>query len=130
MSDKRIFGLKSAQNETDPGASVPEGWGRQDFRPIESKKRQDVPAWIAVVVILLLAFGLLGLFLRDSLLSSVFGSVFFVVAMLSMGAVGIFIYLLPAIVAFNRKHPSKTAILVCDLLFGWTFLGWGIALVC
>ncbi len=56
------------------------------------------------------------------------------------GAVGIFFatiwlvlgvafYFLPAIVASNRKHPNATAILVLNLLAGWTFVGWVVAMV-
>ena len=39
------------------------------------------------------------------------------------------LYFLPAIVASNRKHLSAGAIFVFNLLLGWTFLGWVLALV-
>ncbi len=39
------------------------------------------------------------------------------------------LYFLPAIVAFNRKHNSRVAILVVDFFFGWSFVGWVIALI-
>jgi len=39
------------------------------------------------------------------------------------------IYLLPGIIAFRRHHHNAVAILVFDLLLGWTFLGWVLALV-
>jgi hypothetical protein len=38
-------------------------------------------------------------------------------------------YWIPTIVAFMRKHPSKGAILVLNMFFGWTFVGWLISLV-
>ena len=38
-------------------------------------------------------------------------------------------YFLPAIVAFGRNHHDKVAILVLNLLLGWTLLGWVGALV-
>lgn len=38
-------------------------------------------------------------------------------------------YFLPAIVAFYRGHHNKMAILVLNLLLGWTFLGWVGALI-
>ena len=38
-------------------------------------------------------------------------------------------YFLPAIVAFYRGHHNKMAILVLNLLLGWTFLGWVAALI-
>jgi len=39
------------------------------------------------------------------------------------------IYLLPALVAFGRKRQNKSAILVFNLLLGWSLIGWVIALV-
>ena len=41
----------------------------------------------------------------------------------------IVIYCLPVIVALLRGHPDTAAISVTCLLFGWTFLGWGLALI-
>lgn len=38
-------------------------------------------------------------------------------------------YFAPAIVAFARGHHQKWAILVLDVLLGWTFIGWVGALV-
>lgn len=51
-----------------------------------------------------------------------------------MGAVLIcclflFIYFLPAIVARTSRHPQTVAIYVLNALFGWTVIGWGIALI-
>ncbi|MEM5314196.1 superinfection immunity protein [Paraburkholderia sp. JHI869] len=39
------------------------------------------------------------------------------------------LYFSPTIVAFRRKLPNRTAILVLNLLTGWTFLGWVVAIV-
>ena len=39
------------------------------------------------------------------------------------------IYLVPAAVADERKHRDKLAIVVFNLLLGWTFVGWVAALV-
>ena len=39
------------------------------------------------------------------------------------------LYLLPAIVAFSRKHKEARSIFLANLLAGWTVLGWGVALV-
>jgi multisubunit Na+/H+ antiporter MnhB subunit len=41
----------------------------------------------------------------------------------------IVVYLLPSLVAANRKHANETAIVALNILLGWTFLGWVIALV-
>lgn len=39
-----------------------------------------------------------------------------------------FIYLLPTFVAANRESPSQSSIFVVNLFFGWSLLGWVIAL--
>ena len=45
------------------------------------------------------------------------------------GIVVLTIYFLPAIVASARLHRQTMAIVVLDLLLGWTLLGWIAALV-
>jgi hypothetical protein len=50
--------------------------------------------------------------------------IFMVIALLIAG----FIYILPTIVAFRRDHPNRWIILVINVAFGGTILGWGIAL--
>ena len=47
--------------------------------------------------------------------------------LLFMGMVTI--YLIPSIIAMKREHSNLPAIVTLNLLFGWTFLGWGIALI-
>ena len=44
-------------------------------------------------------------------------------------SVAIFIYVLPSIVAFNRTHQNRVAILWLNILLGWSLVGWVIALV-
>ena len=39
------------------------------------------------------------------------------------------LYLIPALVAYNRQHPNAGAILILNLLLGWTVLGWIVSLV-
>lgn len=39
------------------------------------------------------------------------------------------VYFIPALIATKRDHPQKSAILIINILLGWTFLGWVIALV-
>lgn len=39
------------------------------------------------------------------------------------------IYVAPSIVAFRRDHPNRWPILLINVVFGGTILGWGIALV-
>lgn len=42
-------------------------------------------------------------------------------------AIGL-VYILPSIIAFRRDHPNRWLILVINLAFGSTIIGWGIAL--
>lgn len=39
------------------------------------------------------------------------------------------IYIVPSIVAFRRNHPNRWIILVINVAFGGTLIGWGVALV-
>ncbi|MBO4432813.1 MAG: superinfection immunity protein [Clostridia bacterium] len=39
------------------------------------------------------------------------------------------LYPLPLVIAFSRRHTNKVSILLLNLLLGWTFVGWVIALV-
>jgi hypothetical protein len=39
-------------------------------------------------------------------------------------AIIVLIYLLPTLVAFSREHPQRGLILILNLIFGWTLLGW------
>ncbi len=41
----------------------------------------------------------------------------------------IFLYFLPSILASTRRHPNFAGVLLVNLFFGWTFLGWIGALV-
>jgi hypothetical protein len=38
-------------------------------------------------------------------------------------------YFVPTIVAIKRGHPQVVAIIVTNILLGWTFLGWVVALI-
>jgi len=38
-------------------------------------------------------------------------------------------YALPLIVGFRRSHQNAAAIAVLNILTGWTFLGWVVAMV-
>lgn len=42
---------------------------------------------------------------------------------------GILFYFLPTILAFSRKKSNKISILILNLLLGWTFIGWLVALI-
>jgi hypothetical protein len=56
----------------------------------------------------------------------------FLFAAMSAGAVlGLLFvpYWIPTLIAFVRHHPSAGGIAVLNLLLGWTFIGWVVALV-
>ncbi|MFB7558369.1 superinfection immunity protein [Streptomyces brevispora] len=43
--------------------------------------------------------------------------------------IGLVVYLLPSLVAFNRGTDNRWLVLVINVIFGATFLGWVLALV-
>lgn len=40
-----------------------------------------------------------------------------------------FIYLIPSIIAGYKQHKDGYAIMALNILIGWTFIGWVIALI-
>ena len=48
---------------------------------------------------------------------------------LIIAAIAFFFFCLPALVALLRGHPNAGAIIVLLLLFGWTLVGWAVALI-
>ena len=48
---------------------------------------------------------------------------------LLFGVVGLAVYFLPTIVAFKGGKQNRAAILVLNLLMGWTMIGWLGALI-
>lgn len=51
-----------------------------------------------------------------------------VVLLLLLLAIGLAFYFLPTMIAIFRNHHQSGAITVINLFFGWTFIGWVIAL--
>ncbi|MCX5412237.1 superinfection immunity protein [Streptomyces sp. NBC_00059] len=51
-----------------------------------------------------------------------------IVAILVVLLVGVPLYFLPAIVAAGRKVTNVGSVFVINLLLGWTFVGWVVAL--
>ena len=39
------------------------------------------------------------------------------------------IYMIPTILAADKKHRNVEAIACCNILLGWTFIGWCVALI-
>ncbi|MQY04849.1 superinfection immunity protein [Actinomadura macrotermitis] len=46
-----------------------------------------------------------------------------------VAAVALFVYVLPAVIAFRRRSELRWIVLAIDIFFGGTLIGWVIALV-
>ncbi|MDR2612134.1 MAG: superinfection immunity protein [Deltaproteobacteria bacterium] len=47
-----------------------------------------------------------------------------------LGALALVIYLIPAIVAFKRKHRNRVPILLVNVILGWLYgVAWIVALI-
>ncbi|MQS00181.1 superinfection immunity protein [Gluconobacter aidae] len=55
-------------------------------------------------------------------------SMYFVIAV-SIVVVSLLMYLLPTIIAINRGVNKMAAVVLVNILFGWTFIGWAVALI-
>ncbi|MET8516806.1 superinfection immunity protein [Streptomyces sp. NPDC005077] len=45
-----------------------------------------------------------------------------------LGVIGAALYLLPSLIAFNRGTDNRWLVLVINLVFGGTLIGWALAL--
>jgi len=43
--------------------------------------------------------------------------------------IGLSIYLVPTIIAFKKKHPGRRSIFFVNAVFGWSLIGWVLALI-
>jgi hypothetical protein len=43
-------------------------------------------------------------------------------------AIAFALYFLPFIIAASRRHPQSAPIFIINFFFGWTFIGWVVAL--
>jgi hypothetical protein len=48
---------------------------------------------------------------------------------LSMLLAAMAVYVFPSVVAYKRRHRYTEAIFVTNMLLGWTFIGWCVALI-
>lgn len=48
---------------------------------------------------------------------------------LTVTVVALALYFVPTLIALHRQHRQKLAIFALNLLLGWTFLGWAVAIV-
>ncbi len=47
----------------------------------------------------------------------------------ALAVVALALYFVPSFIAVNKNKRNKTAIFALNLLLGWTFVGWVVALV-
>lgn len=85
---------------------------------------------ISSIVFLLATLGIWGK------LDEIFVLIFGIIAVIFTGIISIIpalifigIYLIPLLVAVQRKHSNKTPIILVSIFFGWTIIGWIIALI-
>ena len=52
-----------------------------------------------------------------------------VVCIVGACLLGLLVYLIPSVVAFSRGHPNAVAICAVNILLGWFFIGWVVALI-
>jgi hypothetical protein len=50
-------------------------------------------------------------------------------ALVGAGSLAVILYLLPALIAFLRRHQNRYAIFFLNLFVGWTGIGWIISFV-
>lgn len=77
---------------------------------------------IAMGIVLAVVIGV-SLFFKPAAMAGAAGIALFLLAV----AVGLIIYFLPSFI--GRKKRNATAITVLNILLGWTFIGWVVALV-
>ncbi len=42
---------------------------------------------------------------------------------------GVWLYIMPTLEAYKSNHPQRRAITMLNVLAGWTFIGWVVAMV-
>jgi heme/copper-type cytochrome/quinol oxidase subunit 1 len=52
-----------------------------------------------------------------------------VIFLVFIAIVSFMLYFFPSKIAHSRNHRNTTAILIANIFFGWTFVGWVICLV-
>ena len=56
-------------------------------------------------------------------------SISIIIATLSLVVISVLFYLIPTIIATRKKHPQKIPIILVNILLGWSFIVWIVALV-
>ena len=77
----------------------------------------------------LIAAALVSLAIAYAMDGKEFGLLAFAVHVACLGAAGLIVYFVPAIIAADRKHRQANAILLLNFFLGWSLIGWVAALV-
>lgn len=85
---------------------------------------KDKWLWVGVVALVAAAFAVLPPLLADDV-GSFWEGMLGLAMMLALAV----LYFVPTIIAVKRKHKSTGGIVALNILAGWTFVGWLIALV-
>ena len=101
--------------------------GDNKFQPVKTEEELTRKVWWSafttqapgIMVFTVIAVALFALSLDEGNL----------LGRLGMLLIGPVIYLIPGAVAWHRKHNNRNAIIMLNILLGWTFLGWVGALV-
>lgn len=62
-------------------------------------------------------------------MSSLIGGLISLAALLIGVVFALTLYFVPSIAAFKRRMPNRFAIFLLNLFFGWTVIGWFVALI-
>lgn len=63
------------------------------------------------------------------ILALIFGGVMGLFASFALFAAGVVLYFLPTILAIHKKNPSALWIFLVNVFFGWSVIGWILALI-
>lgn len=91
---------------------------------LNQKPEKENSAYKAFQIIIGMIIVIVGVLLECASNGGGAGLVFAIVAIIAMG-----IYFLPTTIADNKRHKNTTAIFVVNLFFGYTIIGWVIALI-
>lgn len=101
----------------------PEG-GHTEVVEVESPVSQEqIIRWMKYAIAAVLVIVALAALMTHG------SEIFKVVASVGSVVAAALIYFLPAVVAERRGHHQKQAILLLNLFFGWSVIGWLVALI-
>ncbi len=108
---------------------IPQKSPRDEFAVLKTKSPVPLRVVVIVIAILALCF-LVGIASREGsagneMSSAIVGAILGLLALV----VAAVIYFIPALIAHQNKKKNASAIFMLNLLAGWTFIGWVVAIV-